>query len=130
MEFFWNKEQLSGICEISAESVISNLWPYRAVQFNELLESAPKNEVAYYTQLLNTTAQNLNVWCRKEYDKTASEVISGNIVKEAQRLLRYTELTVTEITFKFDFKDVSHIVKYFKRHHGIAPKHYKTGIIP
>ena len=100
------------------------------VQFNELLEGEPKNDVAYYAQLLNTTAQNLNTQCRREYNKTASEVIAGQIVKEAQRLLRYTELTVTEIAFKFDFKDVSHFVKYFKRHQGVTPKQFKTGIIP
>lgn len=100
------------------------------VQFNELLESEPKNDIAYFAQLLNTTAQNLNTQCRREYNKTASEVIAGQIVKEAQRLLRYTELTVTEIAFKFDFKDVSHFVKYFKRHQGVTPKQFKTGIIP
>ncbi|MCK0146185.1 helix-turn-helix transcriptional regulator [Arenibacter sp. F26102] len=113
-----------------ANSADKHILKDMVVQFNELLESAPKNDVAYYAQLLNTTAQNLNVWCRKEYDKTASEVIAGHIVKESQRLLRYTELTVTEIAFKFDFKDVSHFVKYFKRHHGMTPKQYKTRIIP
>ncbi|HUH48095.1 MAG TPA: helix-turn-helix transcriptional regulator, partial [Arenibacter sp.] len=100
------------------------------IKFNSLLEDRLINDVAYYSQLLNTTPQNLNVHCRREYNKTASAIIADHIVKEAQRLLRYTDLTVSEIGYKFDFKDVSHFVKYFKRHHGITPRQYRTLIIP
>lgn len=100
------------------------------IKFHGLLENRLINNVAHYSQLLNTTPQNLNVHCKREYNKTASVIIADHIVKEARRLLRYTDLTVTEIAFKFDFKDVSHFVKYFKRHHGITPKQYRTLIIP
>ncbi|SIS39439.1 transcriptional regulator, AraC family [Zobellia uliginosa] len=100
-------------------------------RFSELLENKLKNDVAYYASQLNTTAQNLNAWCRKKHEKTASAVIAEHIIKEAKRLLLYTDLSVTEIAYNFDFSDVSHFVKYFKRHDGQTPLQYKkVAIVP
>lgn len=98
-------------------------------RFDELLENKLKNDVAYYAKRLNTTAQNLNALCKKNHDKTASTVIAEHIVKEAKRLLLYTDLSVTEIAYTFDFTDVSHFVKYFKRHEGQTPLQFKKAAI-
>lgn len=94
-------------------------------RFDELLGKELKNDVSHYAALLNTTAQNLTSLCKGRYSKTASQVIAAQIVREAKRLLRFTDLSVTEIAFEFDFKDVSHFVKYFKRHEGKTPMQFK-----
>lgn len=100
-------------------------------QFTELMENQLKNDVSHYAALLNTTSQNLNTHCKKEYSKTASEVIAAQLLNEGKRLLRYTDLSVTEIAYSFDFKDVSHFVKYFKRYEGKTPLQFrKSAIIP
>ncbi|WP_422081418.1 helix-turn-helix domain-containing protein [Ulvibacterium sp.] len=94
-------------------------------QFNTYLGKQLKNDVSYYAKMCNTTSQNLNALCQKEYSKTASKVIAIHIIKEAKRLLNFTDLSVTEIAFKLNFKDVSHFVKYFKRHEGKTPIQFK-----
>ncbi|SDE49500.1 AraC-like ligand binding domain-containing protein [Pricia antarctica] len=94
-------------------------------RFDGLLGKELKNKVSHYAALLNTTAQNLNSLCKGRYSKTASQVIAVQMVKEAKRLLRFTDLSVTEIAYKFAFKDVSHFVKYYKRYEGETPMQFK-----
>ncbi len=92
-------------------------------KFIELLnrENELTNKVNHYARLLNTTPQNLNAVCRKETGQSSAEILSEYIINEAKRLLRYTDIMVSEIADKLDFKDNSHFSKYFKRHVGSSP---------
>ncbi|WP_417610970.1 AraC family transcriptional regulator [Owenweeksia hongkongensis] len=83
------------------------------------------NKVNHYAQLLNTTPQNLNAICRKEAGQSSAEILSEHIINEAKRLLLYTDITVSEIAHRLDFKDNSHFSKYFKRHVGQTPVGYR-----
>ena len=94
-------------------------------QFDELLGKELRNDVSFYARKLNTTAQNLSFLCKRNYSKTASQIIGTQIVMETKRLLRFTNLSVSEIAFKFHFKDVSHFVKFFKRHESKTPLQFK-----
>lgn len=102
------------------------LSPYQ--RFTDLLaaETRPSNRVAHYARLLNTTPQNLNAICRKEVGKAASEVISKFIINEAKRLLLYTGMSISEISFALGFLDNSHFTRYFKRHVGRTPGTFRT----
>jgi AraC-like DNA-binding protein len=71
-----------------------------------------KRNVKAYAEQLNTTPQNLNSICRKAINRSASEVLSDYTIKEAKRLLLYTNRTISEIAFQLDFKDVSHFVVF------------------
>ncbi len=93
--------------------------------FKQLLLEDPKNDVAHYARLLHTSSQNLNAQCRREFGKTASQVIAQHIIQEAKRQLLYTDLSVTEIAYASNFKDASHFVKYFKRFEGVTPMQFK-----
>ncbi len=95
--------------------------------FRELLSQDHHltNKVSHYADLLNTSPQNLNAVCRKEIDLPAAKVISDFIINEAKRLLLYTSLRVTDISFALNFKDNSHFTKYFKKHTGITPVAYR-----
>lgn len=96
-------------------------------KFKELLSQdiKPINHVAHYANLLHTTPQNLNAVCRKESKQSAADVLSEFIIDEAKRLLLYTDLTITEISYSLGFKDNSHFTKYFKRYTGNAPKAFR-----
>jgi AraC-like DNA-binding protein len=87
-------------------------------KYIELLnqENILSNKVNHFARLLNTTPQNLNAICRKEAEQSANEILSTHIINEAKRLLIYTDLTVSEISSRLDFKDNSHFSKYFKRY--------------
>ncbi|EOR96538.1 Transcriptional regulator, AraC family [Arcticibacter svalbardensis MN12-7] len=95
--------------------------------FRELLSQdyKIKNNVAYYANKLNTSAQNLNMSCKKELNLTASSILSEFIINEAKRLLIYTDQTVAEIAYSLNFNDPSHFNKYFKRFVSITPQKYR-----
>lgn len=127
-----NTVLLEGILKALLSKILSYAQPVKsstnndlASRLTELLETHLKNDVSHYAEMLNTTAQNLNTFCKKKWDKTASKVIAEQIMKETKRLLLYTDLSVSEIAHKFYFGDVSHFVKYFKRHEGKTPLQFK-----
>lgn len=99
-----------------------------SMQFKDLLNQPDDliNSVAYYAEKLNTTPQNLNAYCRKAYNRSASELISEHIISEAKRLLIYTDSNVTQIAYNLKFNDTSHFVKYFKRHVGLTPQAFRN----
>lgn len=80
----------------------------------------------YYADKINTSPQNLNAACRKAADKSASEVLAEFITSEAKRLLLYTNMSVSEISFALGFTDSSHFVKYFKRFTGQTPQLFRN----
>lgn len=95
-------------------------------QFVDLLGENLKNNVAFYAEQLNVSTQNLNQLCKKKQGKTASQLIAFYMVQEIKRLLKYTDKSVGEIAYSLSFKDVSHFVKYFKRHTGLTPIQFKN----
>ncbi|NDV16215.1 helix-turn-helix domain-containing protein [Muricauda sp. TY007] len=96
-----------------------------AFHFKQLLQESPRNDVSHYADLLHTSSQNLNTHCKKEFGKTASQVIAQQIIKEAKRQLTYTNLSISEIAYASNFKDSSHFIKYFKRFEGVTPLQFK-----
>lgn len=88
-------------------------------------ESIIVNHVAYYAEKLNTTPQNLNIACRKLADKSASDYLASHIIKEAKRLLIYTDNTIAEIAYQVGFTDKSNFSKFFKRHVKKTPSEFK-----
>lgn len=97
-------------------------------KFIDLLskEDGLTNKVNHYAKLLNTTPQNLNAICRKETGQSSAEILSEHIINEAKRLLLYTDITVSEIAHRLDFKDNSHFSKYFKRHVDQTPVGFRS----
>lgn len=94
--------------------------------FCAMLDHTLINHVAHYATRLNTTPQNLNSVCKKNSNLTASQVIAGYIIKEAQRQLFYTPKSVSEVAFELGFSDKSNFTKYFKRYTGITPGEFRS----
>ena len=45
---------------------------------------------------------------------------------EAQRLLLYTELSVTQVAYAIGFEDPAYFSRFFTRHAGRTPRSYRT----
>ncbi|WP_286770977.1 helix-turn-helix transcriptional regulator [Sphingobacterium sp. 40-24] len=97
------------------------------VRFIELLNTDSKiiNNVAYYANLLHTSPQNLTAACKKDTNNTASQILAAYIIKEAKRLVFYTNKSTAEIAFSLGFTDKSNFSKYFKRFTGFTPSEFK-----
>ncbi|GAB4019664.1 helix-turn-helix domain-containing protein [Spirosoma koreense] len=73
------------------------------------------HRVFYYAEKLGVSPQYLNTICRRARGKSASELITEQIVLEGKRYLLHTDLSVTEVAEHLGFTDPSHFVKYFKK---------------
>lgn len=96
-------------------------------KFHQLLmKECPRlHKVNDYANLLNTTPQNLNTICRKQINRSASEMINYQLLLEAKRHILYTENTINEITDILYFSDTSNFIKFFKKHEGLTPIQFR-----
>lgn len=85
-----------------------------------------RHSVQDYAKLLNTQARTLNTAARKYSDKSALEMIQDRIILEARRRLYHNDQTVKELCYHLGFEDPAYFTRFFKKHTGIAPQHFKT----
>ncbi|WMJ72920.1 helix-turn-helix transcriptional regulator [Cytophagaceae bacterium ABcell3] len=98
-----------------------------ARSFRQMLEEnfSEIRQVKKYAEMLNVTPKKLNSICREVLGKPALEVVHGRIDLEAKRLLLHTDLSVSEISYKLNFTDTSHFVKFFKKVNEVSPGDYR-----
>jgi AraC-like DNA-binding protein len=93
------------------------------IQNTQPVSNLKVNEVA---ATLNISAQHLNAALKKATGRSASELISEQVLLEAKRYLLHTDKTVSEIAFALSFTDPSHFVKHFKKSTGETPQVFRT----
>ncbi|HBA99455.1 MAG TPA: DNA-binding protein [Porphyromonadaceae bacterium] len=91
-----------------------------------LVKECPRlHKVNEFADLLNITPQNLNTICRKQTRKSASEIITNQLLLEAKRYILHTDNTINEIAEILSFTDASNFVKFFKKHEKITPIQFR-----
>ena len=91
-----------------------------------LVKECPRlHKVNEFADLLNITPQNLNTICRKQTSKSASEIITNQLLLEAKRYILHTDNTINEIADILSFTDASNFVKFFKKHEKITPIQFR-----
>jgi AraC-like DNA-binding protein len=81
--------------------------------------------VQAYSDKLSLSPNYLNSLCKKETGKTAIQIIHERVLLEARRLLYSTNLSVKEISFALNFKDVAYFNRFFKKNMAITPSEYR-----
>ena len=96
-------------------------------KFQQLLmkECPHLHKVNDYAKILNITPQNLNAICRKRLGRSASEMITHQLLLEAKRYILHTDDTINEITDILSFSDTSNFVKFFKKYEGLTPIQFR-----
>ncbi len=99
----------------------------KMVLFEQLLEEnyVRKRIPSFYASRLHISTNYLNRLCHEYRSTTAGELIRQRIVLEAQRLLHYTSLTVSEVAHKLGFDNPSYFVTFFKKYNGTTPEHFR-----
>lgn len=95
--------------------------------FVNLIEENYKKgfSVTEYARLLHISSRSLSDLTQQQISKTPSQMIQERIVLEAQRLLLYSDLNVTQIGYRLGFDDASYFVKYFKKHTSVSPLEFR-----
>ncbi|WP_300979149.1 AraC family transcriptional regulator [Flavobacterium sp.] len=96
-------------------------------QFKNLVElNFAKNlSVSDYASQLQLTTHQLNAFIKATSGKTSTEIIRERVILEAQQLLHFSELTVSQIADTLGFDDSSYFARYFKKEVGRSPLDFR-----
>ena len=98
-------------------------------QFTHLLGEHFREErsVGFYARQLCITPKYLTTIIRKTSGRTAVQWIDDYVVLEAKNLLKYSTMSIQEISYYLNFPNQSFFGKYFKNHTGMTPTAYRLG---
>ena len=93
-------------------------------QFFTLLRNESENitTVADAANKLNISPKHFSAICKQVTGRTATDIISENIVANATLLLKNPERSVKEVALKLGFANQSHFGTFIKRHTGMSPQ--------
>ncbi len=97
------------------------------VLFVNLLEKHYKqfHQLDYYAKELGLTKRQLSNVCQEKTGKTAKQLLNERIFTEAKRFLKYTTLSLKEISDRLGFKNVAYFCRRFKKGVGKTPSTYR-----
>lgn len=84
-----------------------------------------RHDTKYYADRLHITPNYLNEIVRKSFGVTTKCYIRNRIIREAERLLSYTNLSVAEITDHLHFESSSYLIRLFRQQTHLTPLQYR-----
>lgn len=96
-------------------------------EFNYLIEQyfKEKHTVAEYAAILNKSPKTLSNLFKKLSDKTPLQMIQSRKMLEVRRLLKHSELPISEVGYEVGFPDVQSFSRFFKKHQGVSPSEFR-----
>ena len=88
-----------------------------------LLEGAEGKfyRASHYLTALSVSSRVLVNAVLAETGKSPSAWIRDRTLLEARRLVTYTDLTISEIAYRLNFRNVSYFVRFYRRLTGMSP---------
>ncbi len=84
--------------------------------------------IAYYADHLNISLPQLNATTNQLLNKSVNDLIHERIVLETKRFLVYSDLTISQISNKLNYKDNSYFSRFFKKMTGQTPEQFRKKI--
>ncbi len=97
-------------------------------QFMELLSRHHREQrsVGFYAGQMHITPKYMSGLIKEVSGKSAAQWIDEYVVLEAKALLKYSEMSIQQVAYHFNFPTQSFFGKYFKHHTGMSPSQYKA----
>ena len=87
-------------------------------------------DVAFYAEKMNVTTKYLSQITRRIADKSPKQVVADYVMREVERELVSTSLTVQEISYLYGFDSQVLFCKFFKNQRGCSPTEFRNGQRP
>ncbi len=96
-------------------------------RFQKLVEQQFRHrpKIADYAAQLAVSPTHLNRIVRQATGGSASRVVAERMLREARRLLIYTDLPVAQVGYELGFADPAHFSRVFARGTGLAPREFR-----
>lgn len=78
-----------------------------------------------YAKRLAITEARLNDVCRRMAQRPSKEVVHERLLQEARRLLRFSGVPVSEISYQLGFADPAYFSRFFTKRTGTPPGQYR-----
>ena len=100
----------------------------RVARFRQLVDEHYLTEsgVEFYADRLCVTSNYLNRLVRLALGQSTKQYIQSRRIEEAKRLLRYTDLPVSDIADRLGFDTASYFIRAFSRQTGTTPLQYRA----
>ena len=83
--------------------------------------------VTDYAAALGVTAPHLSRLSRQHLGRPVSRLAQDRVIREARRLLTYTDQPIAEIAYALGYDDPAHFSRVFARATGLAPTRLRKG---
>lgn len=84
-----------------------------------------QHNIHFYSEKMGLSAKYLSIMIKKVSGKLATEWIDEYVILEAKNMIKYSSLSIQEISYALNFPNQSFFGKFFKRYMGISPKAYR-----
>jgi len=84
-----------------------------------------EHTIGFYASEICITPKYLASLVKKTSGKSATQWIDEFVTMEAKHLLKYSKMTIQEISFYLSFPNQSFFTQYFKRQTGMTPTKYR-----
>jgi AraC family transcriptional regulator, transcriptional activator of pobA len=97
------------------------------IKLSHLIEAnfAQQQSGEFYARSLQLTEARLNSICKKTLNTSLKKLIQERLIMEVRKTLEQTDLSVSQIAFKFNFSDDSYFNKVFKSYTRLSPGKYR-----
>ena len=98
--------------------------------FNLFLRSikkayTPMKPITHYAHELNITTVHLNRICQARVGKSALQVVDDFLFLEAEKYLKHTEYSISEVAYRLNFEDPAYFSRFFSKYAGVSPKVFR-----
>lgn len=98
------------------------------IRFIHLIHNfCPKErEVGFYADKLHITSRNLSSITQNVADKSAKYIIDKHAIQRIKIMLKYSNMSIQDISYELNFPDQSFFARYFKKHTEMTPLEYRA----
>ncbi len=96
-------------------------------KFKQLLSTnfVQERAVEFYAEQMHMSVTHLHNIVKETSGLTPGQLIRNEVVLEAKRLLKHTDLSAAEVGYKLEFEDPAYFGRFFKREVGLTPSQFK-----
>ena len=80
-----------------------------------------------YAEILNVSSRHLRTVIKKASGRSVKDLIDERILMESKNLLKYSQMTVSEIAYKVGFSQPTHFIRFFRKITGATPQQFRSG---
>ena len=85
-----------------------------------------QREVGFYAEKLYITSRYLSSITQNVADKSAKYIIDKRAIQRIKIMLKYSNMSIQDISYELNFPDQSFFSRYFKKHTGMSPLEYRA----